>query len=290
MIIFFANGRLGNQIFQFAFLSTIAKDREKVITFFMDELLEVFEVSNKNFVNITIKNKFLKYLIRKMIPLLSKLASLLSDIRIISFIEQKRDNINKFPLPEIKIKKGVIPIKFVHSDFFQSEKLFNKHILNTLKIKDEYVKKAESILEEIPKYYSKVFIHVRRGDYLKEIFYNEKGINLPKKYYLKAIEIISKEVNNPYFIFLSDDPDYVRDCFEDIKPKYISNNPVGVDFALMTLCEYGVCSNSTFSWWGAYLSKNRKKIIAPKYWYGWKKKIEYPVGIHPTFAILLEVD
>jgi Glycosyl transferase family 11. len=82
---------------------------------------------------------------------------------------------------------------------------------------------------------------------------------LPKKYYLKAIEIISKEVNNPYFIFLSDDPDYVRDCFEDIKPKYISNNPVGVDFALMTLCEYGVCSNSTFSWWGAYLSKNRKK-------------------------------
>jgi hypothetical protein len=43
---------------------------------------------------------------------------------------------------------------------------------------------------------------------------------------------------------------------------------MGIVFALMTLCEYGVCSNSSFSWWGAYLMKNKKIVIMPKYWYG----------------------
>ena len=32
MIIFFSDGRLGNQIFQYAFLNTIAKRKEKAIT------------------------------------------------------------------------------------------------------------------------------------------------------------------------------------------------------------------------------------------------------------------
>jgi len=58
----------------------------------------------------------------------------------------------------------------------------------------------------------------------------------------------------------------------------------------MSLCEYGVCSNSTFSWWGAYLMKNRKKVIFPKYWLGWKQKIEIPSGIYPEFATILEVE
>jgi hypothetical protein len=43
-----------------------------------------------------------------------------------------------------------------------------------------------------------------------------------------------------------------------------------VDLCLMSLCSGAIISNSTFSWWGAWLQNNRGKVVAPdpKKWFG----------------------
>jgi hypothetical protein len=281
---------LGNQIFQIAFLCSIAKSNEKIITFFMDDFFEIFEISGCNITNISVKNRYVKFIIRKeIVPVIDKIAKKMAKFKLISLYKQARDK-KKFPLPQYVLKKGYLPIKYVSQDFYQSEVFFRKEIVEKLRIKEKYIKEAENIINSFPKETEKVFIHIRRGDYVNLMFLGQKGIVLPKSYYLKAIRELNKDLKNPIYIFLSDDPAYVSDCFENIEPKYISNNSIGVDLALMSLCEYGICSNSTFSWWGAYLMKNRKKVIFPKYWYGWKYKIESHLGIYPEFATILEVN
>ena len=62
------------------------------------------------------------------------------------------------------------------------------------------------------------------------------------------------------------------------------------DLAIMNLCEYGVVANSSFSWWGAWMMKNRKKVIFPKYWYGWKLRIESHVGIQPSWCEVIDIE
>jgi hypothetical protein len=57
----------------------------------------------------------------------------------------------------------------------------------------------------------------------------------------------------------------------------------------MSLCEYGVTSNSGFSWWGAYFMKNRKELLFPKYRRGWKNRTESHPGIQPSWATVIDV-
>lgn len=283
MIIFIGDGRLGNQLFQYAFLNTIAKKNEKIVVVNMEQLIEIFDIENKNLKNIQL-GKYCRFLARRaLIPFLEIFVRL----KLINYVYQNRDE--KFlPLPTFSIHKGLFPITLVKTDFFQSENFFAQDKID-FRIKEKYIDDAKSFLTNIPSGFTKIFVHVRRGDYLFEEYFGIKGINLPKNYYEKAIRVITKDVKKPYFIFLSDDPEFVECCFEYIENKIISRNSTGIDLAIMSLCEYGIASNSTFSWWGAYLMKNRKRVIFPKYWLGWKSKIEYPKGIIPEWAEVLDV-
>jgi hypothetical protein len=283
MIIFFSDGKLGNQLFQYAFLKTIAKKDEKIIATNMDNLLEVMDCNDEHFKNFSL-GKYRKFIVNRFIR---KILVFLTKLKLIGYIKQDRNETSA--LPSYTEKKGIFPITFVDQDFFQSEKFFDPEKFH-IDIKQKYMDIARNIVEKIDSGFTRIFVHVRRGDYLFEKYLDEVGIDLPRSYFTKAMEAIKKEVENPFFIFLSDDPGFVECCFQDEKNKYVSRNDMGVDLALMTLCEYGIVSNSSFSWWGAYLMQNRKKVIFPNYWYGWKQKIASHIDVQPSWAEVIEVE
>src|SRR5699024_1671467 len=106
--------------------------------------------------------------------------------------------------------KGLLPISYVQTGFFQSEIFFDAELLGFKQMNDS-LSIADKVISELPDT-EKVFVHVRRGDYLNEAFEGEIDISLPKSYYLKAIDVIEKQISNPFYIFLTDDYDFVNEA------------------------------------------------------------------------------
>lgn len=109
-----------------------------------------------------------------------------------------------------------------------------------------------------------VSIHVRRGDFLKHNY----CVN--ESYYSNAVSYIKNKLNNNYQLFVfSDDIEYCHQIFANEQNVVYINNNHGdksyIDMQLMSKCKHNIISNSTFSFWGAFLNQNLNKIVvAPK--------------------------
>lgn len=106
-----------------------------------------------------------------------------------------------------------------------------------------------------------VAIHVRRGDYVQ---YGNHVMG--KSYYNRAIKYMEENLqcDIQYFVF-SDDMEYAKSLFCDVlNIEYVvgnEGNDSWMDMYLMSLCKHNIIANSSFSFWGAYLNKNRDKIV-----------------------------
>jgi hypothetical protein len=122
-----------------------------------------------------------------------------------------------------------------------------------------------------------VSLHVRRGDYVKDLKTARIHGTCSLDYYQSAILHIKNKIKNPFFIIFSDDIEWVRENIKlNFNSIYVDHN-IGdasfYDLHLMTLCQNHIIANSSFSWWGAWLSKNNKKIvICPKIWFADRSK------------------
>lgn len=149
--------------------------------------------------------------------------------------------------------------------YFQSSKNFGHH---SEKIKEVF-KPTEEFIENIKTKYPQAFeknstsIHVRRGDYLT---IQDILPVVDKTYIDKCVGEI--ENIGPILIF-SNDKEWVRNNLNYKNSIIIDGLEDYKELWLMSLCQNNILSNSSFSWWGSYLNKNRnKKTFVPSIWFG----------------------
>lgn len=109
-----------------------------------------------------------------------------------------------------------------------------------------------------------VGVHIRRGDYV-----GLGKVVCSPDYYNNAIDYINSKIPDAVFYIFSDDVNWAKENIRNDKSiTFVDNgNPTIDDFKLLSSCKHFVLSNSTFSWWGAFLGSDENScVIAPLYW------------------------
>ncbi|MBL7901660.1 MAG: alpha-1,2-fucosyltransferase [Bacteroidia bacterium] len=134
-----------------------------------------------------------------------------------------------------------------------------------------------------------VAVHVRRGDYVSNPYYSRTIGALNVDYYVKAYEYATKSIKGAIFYVFSEDIEWCQKHLDFIvNANFVltdrSKKGMANDFNLITKCHNHIISNSTFSWWGAWLSENSKgMVIAPTRWA--KESSFVPPEIYPVHWI-----
>ena len=246
---FIIKGGLGNQIFAYAFslyckqktgedIRYLRRRRGKLRSIEKTELCTVFDVNIKT----ASSADRLKYKFYKMFKIKHAIAKEESLSFSSSFFEgfwQDRIYYKDFPKDWIEFRPFALIDK-------------NKEVIKEMKDTDS------------------VFIHVRRGNYLKSRNVGIYGNVCTKEYYEEAIAEINKRVENPRFFIFSNDIEWIEENFNIPNSQIISWNQGSesyLDLYLMCYCKHAIIANSTFSYWGAMLVTEKSVVVYPQKWY-----------------------
>ena len=149
--------------------------------------------------------------------------------------------------------------------YFQSEKYF-KHIEDDIRKLFGPKEAALSCWASTQHLFDNpVALHIRRGDFLINSVHHH---NLSMKYYEKALNQFDSDRQ---VIIFSDDTDWCKaqPLFESDRFLVCEGGGPYTDLYLMSQCDDFIIANSTFSWWGAWLSYNKEKVVVyPDKWFG----------------------
>ena len=144
---------------------------------------------------------------------------------------------------------------------WQSEKYFEDYadvIRSELTLKIPLSEKSRVWANKIQNDPMPVSLHVRRGDYLQRQWIN-KFHQISLEYYDHAVQILKENFPNLTLYIFSDDLNWCRRIFNyDVPMNFVDGNDElhgYEDMILMSLCRHHIIANSTFSWWGAWLSE-----------------------------------
>ena len=256
------NGRLGNQMFQYAALRGIAaaKGYDWCIPPYNTKRVDNYSLANC-FLLESVKPTNLYMLDRGFAPVVME---------------------KQFHFDEELLQ--LCPNDVSIHGFFQTEKYF-KHIEGDIRkdftFHDDLTIPVKGFLDELK---DPIFLHVRRGD---PNLVDARGFKWsytqcsdqhppqPLEYYEQALAMFPDDQE---VVIVSDSPEWVLEQ-ELFKPDrfYVSTPeekyPDGsytpyVDLCVMANCKGGIIVNSSLSWWGAWLQNGAGKIVAPKMWFG----------------------
>lgn len=273
MILVQLNGGLGNQLFQYALGRRIALDKNAGLRF----ETSAFKVQSREYKlhHFNVKgspasiNEIKRFLRREQNAWLAMFYQVW--------------NVKKPYFRRIIVDEQAVPfdeniLKTSRNVFlrgyWQSEKYF-KAIESILR-EDLTLKAPPSglnleLAEQI-KSCNAISLHIRRGDYVTNSATKQTHGALSIEYYQTAVSLILRCFSDATFFIFSDDIPWAKENLNITSPKiFINHNTEKTDYEdlrLMSLCQHHIIANSSFSWWGAWLNPNKKKmVIAPKKWY-----------------------
>ena len=255
-----SNGRLGNQMFQYAALRGIAAKRGHDWCIPPDTydhkdnygLFETFEMTNVKESNIGfVSGDCIQENNHCFIP---------------EFFDECPDNVSL-------------------DGYYQTEKYFThieKEIREDFTFRKDYLLPCQEYIGSLSNH--PIFLHIRRTDAIGREQYHPI---LPIKFFEDALKQFAEDTL--CFVF-TDDMEWCKSqelfkqerfLFNEKNERYSYKNIDGtgklqntllpqIDLCLMSLCSGGIIANSSFSWWGAWLQNNRGKVIAPdpNIWFG----------------------
>lgn len=252
-------GGLGNQMFQYAFAYSLSKKLNKKlsldVTHFNKKSFDTkrhFELGSYpiEFDRIISSKKFFPRILDKIFAL--KITEKNFSI----------DNIQRYNLSQ----------KIIVDGYWQSEDFFMEYSEKIRNFFGEYRSTNTSYNQfwnEISRSKS-ASIHVRRGDYVTNFKASLVHEVCDLDYFRHAINILEKKLQGVIFFIFTDDVEWVKSNFMGDRFRIVSANNFNhfEELSLMAHCQNNIISNSSFSWWAAWLNRNDNKcVIAPKKWF-----------------------
>ena len=158
-----------------------------------------------------------------------------------------------------------------HLGYFQSPKMFDSSLKPLLfdiapQLPSEnfvhYSNEAEKI--------KPIFLHIRRGDYLT---YQDTFGVLSMDYYENALNVLRKKGIHFSEVWIISSEEAIGSELGmklGVNFRVVSAASKLSDIETLILMKYGsahIIANSTYSWWGAFISKNTKCVVAPSPWF-----------------------
>jgi hypothetical protein len=164
----------------------------------------------------------------------------------------------------------------VHHGYFQTD-WYIQHAREkvNISVKEKFVREFQHLFGTLFENNKTIAVHIRRTDYLN---YGKRDISIPIQFFKSQLSAI-ENLDSYKVIFLSDDMDFVKKEFPMRDNFIFSSHSEIIDFQIIQNADIAIISNSSFSWWAAYLSPKNNCVIAPKYWFGFKIGREHPKGI-----------
>jgi hypothetical protein len=221
-------GGLGNQLFQIAAGETIAKNTQR--TYYIENIQPTSAHSNEFYFDSIFKNW----------------KHLYNPIQSVVFTEPNFEYIDWLP----HLQFPIISL----DGYFQNWMYVSDDFINRLSFDTLITSKYKNISQS-------AFLHIRGGDYKNHWLHDLKL----DSYYEKAIQEFSPET---HFYVFTNDIEYAnsKPFLSSISHSFVIENEVN-SLYLMSQCGLGgICANSSFSWWGAFLNTNRK-LVMPSKWF-----------------------